>query len=213
MRMLLLSNSTNHGETFLAHARERIAEFARGEPVSFVPFALADRDGYTERVRNALGLEVVGVHRDGQPARAIAEARCLFVGGGNTLLLLDALYRLGVLEVLRRRVRSGELAYAGASAGTNVAAPTIRTTNDMPIVDPPGLAALGLVPFQINPPLRRRRPGLDADGGDPGGAPGAVPRGLRRRGGGALRGGVDRDRRRRPPDRREERGVGVPPHV
>ena len=151
MRMLLLSNSTNHGETFLAHARERIAEFARGEPVSFVPFALADWDGYTERVRNALGSDVVGVHRDGQPARAIAEARCLLVGGGNTFRLLDALYRLGVLEVLRRRVRSGELAYAGASAGTNIAAPTIRTTNDMPIVDPPGLAALGLVPFQINP--------------------------------------------------------------
>ena len=127
MRVLLLSNSTNHGAPFLAHARERIAEFARGEPVSFVPFALADWDGYTERVRDALGLDVVGVHRGGHPARAIAEARCLFVGGGNTFRLLDALYRLGVLDVVRRRVRSGELAYAGDPARQDIVKVAVLT--------------------------------------------------------------------------------------
>jgi len=74
----------------------------------------------------------------------------VMMGGGNTFRLLDSLYALGVVEELGRRVREGVTRYVGASAGTNVACPTIRTTNDMPICRPPSFAALGLVPFQIN---------------------------------------------------------------
>lgn len=125
----------------------------------FVPFALADHDSYTATVSAALaphGIEVRGLHSFTDPVAAIAEAEAVFVGGGNTFRLLRSLQRLGLVEALGARVREG-LRYMGASAGTNLAGLTIRTTNDMPIVQPDGFTALGLVPFQINPHY------LDAD--------------------------------------------------
>ncbi len=120
--------------------------------VVFIPFALADHDGYvrmmTERGLNA-GYELVGLHCEPDPIQAIHDAEAVLVGGGNTFRLLAALYRLKLLEPIRERVKSG-VPYLGISAGTNVACPTIRTTNDMPIVQPPSFDALGLVPFQVN---------------------------------------------------------------
>jgi dipeptidase E len=119
----------------------------------FVPYALRDHDGYvrsmTERGLNG-GYELDGIHNHADPVRAVEQARGLFVGGGNTFRLLNDLYGHGLLDVMRDRVRNG-LPYLGVSAGTNVACPTIKTTNDMPIVQPPSLDALGLVPFQVNP--------------------------------------------------------------
>lgn len=119
----------------------------------FVPYALADHDGYVAKMIERgihAGYELDGIHRHADPVRAVEEAEGIFIGGGNTFRLLNALYQFNLLEPIRRRVRAG-LPYLGVSAGTNVACPTIRTTNDMPIVEPPSLAALGLVPFQINP--------------------------------------------------------------
>jgi dipeptidase E len=119
----------------------------------FVPYALADHDGYmkalTERGLNA-GYQLVGLHHQADPQRAVERAEGVFVGGGNTFRLLTTLYRLGLLSPLRERVHSG-IPYLGVSAGANLAGPTIKTTNDMPIVQPPNFDALGLVPFQINP--------------------------------------------------------------
>src|SRR5439155_15455438 len=103
----------------------------------------------TERGVHA-GYPLDGLHRHADPVRAVREAPAVFVGGGNTFRLLDALHRLGLLPVLRERVWGG-MPYLGVSAGCNVACPTIKTSNDMPIVQPPGLDALGLVPFQVNP--------------------------------------------------------------
>lgn len=153
--LLLLSNSTLHGHGFLEHARDAIASFLRGrQTVHFAPFALADRVGYTGKVAEALeplGARVIGLHDLGDARAALEEAEILFVGGGNSFRLLRELQRLDVLDVVRRRVRSGKLSYMGSSAGTNHACPTIRTTNDMPIVETDGLDAFGLIPFQINP--------------------------------------------------------------
>ncbi|MGB3542440.1 dipeptidase PepE [Rubrivirga sp.] len=152
--ILLLSNSSSDAG-YLTHARDWIRD-ALGDArrVAFVPYAAVtfSYDDYTAKVAAALdglGLEITGVHT-GEPATAVLEADAVFVGGGNTFHLLRESIRTGVLEAVRTRVEGGA-PYVGWSAGSNLACPTIRTTNDMPIVEPPTLDALGLVPVQINP--------------------------------------------------------------
>lgn len=159
-RLLLLSSSNVHGFGYLDHAAAELREFLSGvERVLFVPFALADHEGYAAKVRERLaplGLEVDSLHATKDPVGTIGDAEAMFVGGGNTFRLLTTMCRLGLMEVVRMRVAEG-MPYVGSSAGTNLAARTIETTNDMPIVYPPTFAALGLVPFNINPHY------LDAD--------------------------------------------------
>lgn len=154
MRLLLLSNSTGFGEGYLDHAMEEITGFLGGvRSVLFVPFALADHAAYTAKARSRFareGIALEGLAEGGAAAGAIARAESIFVGGGNTFRLLRTLQSSGALSAIAERARGG-MPYLGASAGTNIAAPTIRTTNDMPIVEPRGFAALDLVPFQINP--------------------------------------------------------------
>ena len=153
-RALLLSSSRVHGGGYLDHAEAEIKSHLENvRRVLFVPFALQDRDAYanTARVKfNAMGYEFDSIHRAGDPQLAVSEAQAVFVGGGNTFRLLKTLYELDLLDLIRRRAESG-MPYMGASAGSNIAGPTIRTTNDMPIVQPPSFNALGLVPFQLNP--------------------------------------------------------------
>lgn len=153
MELLLLSNSTDYGRAMYSHAAEAFVEVTAGERVTFVPYALADWDGYADRAISALrsfGLDAVSAHRSDDARRAILDAEVVMMGGGNTFRLLDSLHHLDVVDGLSERVRGGACRYMGASAGTNLACPTIRTTNDMPICLPPGFDALGLVPFQIN---------------------------------------------------------------
>ena len=154
MRLLLLSSSALHGSGYLdwaeAHVREFLGQSAR---VLFVPYALKDRDAYTETARRRfqrMGYELYSIHQEDDPARAVGRCDNIFIGGGNSFRLLKTLYDEAIVELIAERVREG-LPYLGASAGTNMACPTIRTTNDMPIVEPPSLNALGLIPFQINP--------------------------------------------------------------
>ena len=153
-RLLLLSNSTSHGQGYLDHAMPAIRELlgAAGR-LLFVPFAVRDRDGYAAKARArfaAEGFEVDALAADATGRRALDTAEAVFVGGGNTFRLLKSLQDAALLEPLRQRARAG-MPYLGASAGINIACPTIKTTNDMPIVQPSGFEALGLVPFQINP--------------------------------------------------------------
>lgn len=152
--LLLLSNSTAPGRGFLEHALDAIAETVAGaEVVLFVAYASGDPAAYAQVMRRALaplGVRVEAAHDAAEPARALRAAQAVFVGGGNTFRLLRTLRRLDALGALRAAVRDG-VPYLGASAGTNLACPTIRTTNDMPIVEPGDLEALGLIPFQINP--------------------------------------------------------------
>lgn len=153
MNLLLLSNSSAPGCGYLEHAREPLSEILHDvDELVFLPFALADYEAYTEQVRKAmepLGISVVGAHGS-DPASTIGQAKALFTGGGNTFRLMRAVHALGLLDIIKSRVVNG-IPYIGSSAGTNVAAPTLRTTNDMPIVEPPSFESFGFVPFQINP--------------------------------------------------------------
>ena len=153
--LFLLSNSTAFGMRYLEHALERLKDFLGDERrVLFVPYALADYDGYTAGIQAALaplGVVVSGAHTFNDPQQALSEARVLYVGGGNSFRLLKTLQQQELLTVVRQRVEAGELRYIGSSAGTNMACPSLRTTNDMPIVQPRSFEAFGLLPFQINP--------------------------------------------------------------
>lgn len=153
-RLLLLSTSTVFGTRLLEHAFEELRGVLRGaKRVLFIPHALADQGAYAAKVRPAfeeLGFAVDSLHEAHDAGRAVREAEAVFCGGGNTFRLLHAMQRMTLVEPLRARVAEG-MPYAGASAGSNLACPTIMTTNDMPIVEPASFAALGLVAFQINP--------------------------------------------------------------
>jgi dipeptidase E len=154
VRVLLISNSTLYGHGYLDHVEEEIRNFlGAAKTVLFVPFALYDRDAYAAQAGarfEAMGYTLESVHSIENPLPAIQQADAIFVGGGNTFRLLKALQDLNLLEPIRRKVKSGA-AYIGSSAGSNVAGPTIKTTKDMPIVQPRSYDSLGLVPFQISP--------------------------------------------------------------
>lgn len=152
-RLLLLSSSTVHGTAYLEHAEDALKERLAGvSRVLFIPYALKDHDAYAAKARAAfegMGFSLDSLHEAKDAVAAIEMAEAIFTGGGNTFRLLDTLYRLKAMDPIRARV-AASMPYTGASAGTNLACPTIRTTNDMPIVEPPSLTALGLIPFQIN---------------------------------------------------------------
>ncbi len=166
--LLLISNSTNPGGGYLDHCANTLqGHFAGCAQVAFVPYALADLDGYADQAERRFGrmdLMMRSVHRADDPAAVLAGSDGIFVGGGNTFRLLARVRALGLLDRIRNQVAAGK-PYAGASAGSNLACPTIKTTNDMPIVDPGGLDALGLVPFQVNPHYVDRDPDV-AHGGE-----------------------------------------------
>lgn len=152
-RLLLISSSTVYGSGYLDHAAEEIRDFlGKTNQVLFVPYALYDHDAYTSQAQDRarkMGYALESVHRAADARRAVDEAEAIFIGGGNTFRLLKALYDFDLIGAIRRRVETG-MPYIGSSAGTVVACPTIKTTNDMPIIEPPSFAALGLVSFQIN---------------------------------------------------------------
>jgi dipeptidase E len=164
-RLLLISNSTNYGEDYLDWPKKYIKEFLERTGVKrilFVPYAgvalsyeglEASYDAYEERVNsvfNTMGFEIYSIHREKDPVRAIKDALSIAVGGGNTFHLVYKLHELKLMKVIRDAVENGST-YMGWSAGANIACPTLRTTNDMPIIEPESMNCLNLVPFQINP--------------------------------------------------------------
>jgi dipeptidase E len=164
MKLLLISNSTNYKEPYMQWCTPLISEFLNNEKrnVVFLPYAgikiggkdcPESYDVYEERVKNSLaplGLNIKSIHHFADPVKAVNEADAIIVGGGNTFHLVAEIHRNKLIEPVRRKVREGA-PYIGWSAGSNVACPTLRTTNDMPIVMPESFDCFDLVPFQINP--------------------------------------------------------------
>jgi len=154
---MLLSNSRNPGSEYLDHVVKDIERFAGNAcNALFIPFAgvTVDWNEYTKLTQipfAGLGIKVTGAHTIENLKEEIRRYDMILVGGGNTFRLLSELYSRDLLSAMRAQVESGESIYIGWSAGSNVAGANIKTTNDMPIVQPPSFDALGLVPFNINP--------------------------------------------------------------
>lgn len=157
MNLLLISNSTNAGEEYLDYPKNEISKFLGEKPVCalFIPYAAVTFpfDEYEKKVKsrfNEVGHDIVSIHTFDDPVKAVEEAKAIVVGGGNTWQLLKMTIENKLIEPIRKKVLDGT-PYIGWSAGSNMACPTIRTTNDMPILEPESFNALSLIPFQINP--------------------------------------------------------------
>ncbi|MFO8067975.1 MAG: dipeptidase PepE [Bacteroidales bacterium] len=156
-RLLLISNSTNYGEDYLAYTKPFIKEFLGPESLEalFIPYAgvSVTYDDYTEKVSkvfNELGYSIKSIHNTKDPVKAVEDAKCIVVGGGNTFHLFHMLHINKLVEPMTKKVNDG-VPFIGWSAGSNVACPSLKTTNDMPIVQPVSFDGLSLIPFQINP--------------------------------------------------------------
>jgi dipeptidase E len=158
MQLLLLSNSTNAGEAYLEWPQKILHDFITENNIKsclFVPYAgvTVSWDDYFAKVAGVFetwNCEVTSVHHTSNPILAVASAECIIVGGGNTFRLVQLMQQTGIMAAIREKVISG-IPYIGWSAGSNVACPTLRTTNDMPVIQPVSFDCLNLVPFQINP--------------------------------------------------------------
>lgn len=157
MKLLLISNSTNAGEEYLDYPKHEISKFLGDDPVKalFIPYAAVtfSFDDYEEKVASRfreVGHDIVSIHRFDDPVKAVNEADAIIVGGGNTWQLLKMTQDKSLIDPVRKKVMSGT-PYIGWSAGSNMVCPTLRTTNDMPVIEPDTFSAFNLIPFQINP--------------------------------------------------------------
>ncbi len=164
-KLLLISNSTMAGEAYLDWPKQYIKDFLNTnkiKKVCFVPYAgvnLSDEsleasyDLYEKKVADVyaeLGFELESVHRADNPVEMINNAEAVAVGGGNTFHLVAKMHETGIMKAIKNRSENG-MPFMGWSAGANVACPSLRTTNDMPIFEPASFDTLNLIPFQINP--------------------------------------------------------------
>lgn len=157
MKLLLISNSTNAGEPYLDYPKNNIKDFLGKKPVKalFIPYAAVtfSYDLYEEKVSarfREVGHDIISIHHFKDPVKAVEQAEAIVVGGGNTWKLLKTIRDNNLIGVVRNKVISGT-PYIGWSAGSNVSCPSIKTTNDMAVVEPDSFNAFGLIPFQINP--------------------------------------------------------------
>lgn len=156
-KLLLASTSTLFGQSYLEYLLTELAVFfSHTDTITFIPYARPggiSHDAYTELVATAfskIDKNVVGLHSFEDPRKGITQANALYSGGGNTFLLVQQLHQKDLMLPLKQKIDSG-IPYFGTSAGSNIAGPSMKTTNDMPIVYPPSFETLGVVNFNLNP--------------------------------------------------------------
>ncbi len=154
--LIIASTSTVYGSDYLEYILEEVdVLFKSVKELIFIPYARPSGmtyTAYTSIVKNAfdqIDIRVKGIHEFDSPKDALKNAQGVFVGGGNTLLLVNELYEQGLMDILKNKIESG-MPYLGTSAGSNICGPTMQTTNDMPIVQPPSFKTMGVIPFNIN---------------------------------------------------------------
>ncbi|CUS48962.1 MAG: dipeptidase PepE [Idiomarinaceae bacterium HL-53] len=160
--LLLMSSSRAANPNYLEHGFAWLTEHFQDRKVLFIPYAGIGMSHaeYTAKVANALkpqGLMVEGIESHTSPVHAIEQAEAIAVGGGNTFMLLHLLYKHGLVDKMKQKINTGT-PYAGWSAGSNITGPSIRTTNDMPIIQPQSFRAVNAVPFQLNPHFTDAQP-------------------------------------------------------
>jgi dipeptidase E len=181
MKLLLISNSTNYGESYLMWCQTHIELFCQQSGLSadsnflFFPFAGIKISGigypesynaYEERVQGVFTgwgykqLHSIHHFKKEEMKGMIDKADCIVVGGGNTFQLFAEMHKFSLMEKVREKICKGT-PYIGWSAGSNLACPTLCTTNDMPIVQPKSFDGLNLIPFQINPHYLDPNPTID----------------------------------------------------
>ena len=155
--MIVASTSTVYGGEYLDYLLDGMSELFRNtDTVIFIPYARPggiSHDKYTESAAKAflkIDKKLVGLHTFDNPLEALQNAGGGFTGGGNTFVLVNALYKLRLMQPLREAIFNG-LPYLGTSAGSNICGVSMMTTNDMPIIYPPSFKTLGVIPFNLNP--------------------------------------------------------------
>ena len=155
-KMLLASTSTIYGQKYLEYLQDEIKTLFSGcKKILFVPYARPSGIShleYTEKVKgvfNILNLEIIDYTNE-DLKESLEKCDGIFIGGGNTFLLLNKLYQFSLIDILKNKIDSG-IPYLGTSAGTNICGMTIGTSNDMPIIHVNSFEALGIIHFNINP--------------------------------------------------------------
>ena len=155
-KLLIASTSKVYGSDFLEYLHDELLIFFKFcKNILFIPYARPSgltHDQYTEMVSKnfkRINKKIIGLHKFKNKKKALSDCEAIFVGGGNTFVLLNQLVELELIDTLKNVINSGT-PYLGTSAGANICGPSISTTNDMPIVNPINLQSLNILPFNIN---------------------------------------------------------------
>lgn len=145
-----------HGSSYLEYLLPELDKlYNEIDEVLFIPYARPSGISYKDytyiaaKAFSNLNIAVKGIHEFTDEQSALKNANGIFVGGGNTFVLVKELYDKNLMSTLENVIKSG-IPYLGTSAGSNICGVSMQTTNDMPIVMPTSFKVLSIIPFNLN---------------------------------------------------------------